>query len=66
MANEVVEVIGRGARDAFLVASGSIIISVDLAGGFETFNSSSYNDGNGNITEAPPVDNTIWRIVVGS
>jgi hypothetical protein len=37
MANEVLEVIGRGARDAILVASGSFIISVDLVGGFEDF-----------------------------
>ena len=66
MADEVLEVVGRGARDAVMVASGSIIISVDLVGGFETFNSSSYNDGNGNVSFAPPVDNTIWRIVVGS
>ena len=66
MANEVLEVVGRGARDVILVASGSIVISVDLVGGFETFNSSSYNDGRGNISQAPPVDNTIWRIVVGS
>lgn len=62
----VKDVVGRVARDAHIAASGSAVISVDAVGGYETFNSSSYNDGNGNISGASPVDNTIWRIVVTS
>ncbi len=62
----VKEIIGRAQRDAHIAASGSAVISVERAGGFETFNSSSYNDGNGNVSFAPPVDNTVWLITVTS
>ena len=43
MANEVLEVVGRVARDAVMVASGSFVRQVDLVGGFETHGSQSYH-----------------------
>lgn len=61
-------VTGSANRDDVIssVTGSEEVLSVRLVGGYQTHGSSSYNFGLGGSGQVPPVDNTIWELLISN